>query len=240
MAGCKLTKAIAALICLSCFATASIAASYSTPSTGVTKRRDHQVIQDGIYVGGVAGLGLTPDIHVTDSSGAIHRGDYNEGWIGGAALGYRKGPIRVEGEFLYTRSSIGIYKIDSVIIGETTGRQRFIGGMLNGYYEFKKLHDILAPYVGLGVGYGDVRNDIDTPTTTDIIKGSDGTFAYQGIVGIAANFARKYSVFFDYRYIGTTSASFNLVDSVTGLTSRTSERYRNHTLNIGINANIFS
>ena len=162
---------------------------------------------DGFYVGG--GLGVssqmskteysifpTSDTPLSAPSNLMSR-EWGMGYVGALSLGYGFGNgfrAEIEGSFR-------TYESDSA---KAFNRPTNGGGTFNAYSAmFNVLYDIdltrigldtraVVPYVGVGVGYTiwqwkDVRGS--TPVTgglaTQSIDDEQGTFTYQGIVGLA-------------------------------------------------------
>ncbi len=200
------------------------AASYTPTSYAPTSATD-----DGWYVSVLAGAGYTPNLHTPDP---LEIASYRKpSWQVGAALGYRSGPIRYEGEFLYQHAAIrSINALDggTLVLKDfgLSGITQVSTGLANIYYDFNQISAStpLNPYLGLGVGYANVYNRLDTSFFDGDFAHThnSGAFAYQGIAGLNYNFDRTISMQLDYRYFATTHV--NVLDA----------RWQNHTLNLGM------
>ncbi|CEK10194.1 outer membrane protein [Legionella hackeliae] len=139
---------------------------------------------------------------------------YNGGWNGGGRIGYQSMPLRYEAEITYVYANLSGFKINNIhqlgVEGETTGTF----GMANVYYDFPEMVPCIAPFLGVGIGYGYVTARLNSsgplvlaggPVATRF-KIDDGVFAYQGTAGFTYNFAENYAVNLAYRYIGTERA----------------------------------
>lgn len=158
----------------------------------------------------------------------------------GGQLGYRMKQFRVEGEFLYNNNPYKHLKLGALDIPNAgspattiqqlsiesrtltqpftfSGYTRTFAVMLNGFYDFYIPHytEHVVPYVGLGIGYEQVKNSIaffnnGNSGTSFATSNSSGfhqdinNFAAQGIVGLSY-FVTDYTSFsFDYRYLSST------------------------------------
>lgn len=145
---------------------------------------------------------------------------YNNGWNAGGRVGYQSTPLRYEAEVTYLRANLNKFKINQArqlgVDGDTTGTF----GMANVYYDFPEMVPCIAPFLGVGLGYGYVtarfngRGPIGVlgPLVATRFKVDDSVFAYQATGGFTYNFAENYAVNIAYRYIGTERADqFNKV-----------------------------
>ena len=80
--------------------------------------------------------------------------------------------------------------------------------MANGYYDFE-LNAPFKPYVGVGVGFGFVRAELeDVFGFTD--DDTDVGFAYQLMTGVAFDLSPRSAITLGYRYFGTTDPDVNV------------------------------
>lgn len=142
-----------------------------------------------------------------------------------AAIGTAIGEVRAEFEFLgladrnfYWQNS------SSYLTADYTAKIRNQAVLLNGYYDFKGMMDMVTPYISAGVGVamnqvigklvkGDAYN-----ASSDlgyITKKSTTDFAWQ--VGLGAKFDVAENFFFDinYRFLGLGKAKANSVINLT-------------------------
>ncbi|ASQ46477.1 outer membrane protein [Legionella clemsonensis] len=139
---------------------------------------------------------------------------YNGGWNGGGRIGYQSMPLRYEAEVTYVYANLSGFKINNInqrgVEGETTGTF----AMANVYYDFPETVPCIAPFLGVGLGYGYVTARLNSsgplilggPAVATRFKVDDGVFAYQATGGFTYNFAENYAVNLAYRYIGTERA----------------------------------
>ena len=183
----------------------------------------------GFYIGGGAGVSdiykttwsvfPTTDSGLTTPSNSLER-DWKLGYVGVLSLGYGFGNgLRAEIEGAYRT-----YETDSAkAFNRTTN-----GGGTNSSYAAMAnlLYDIdlrmiglntqaVVPYLGVGAGYAitewsSVRGNAGT--NTQLIDGTDGTFAYQGIAGLSfpIDAVPGLSITAEYRYFGTPDPNFDV------------------------------
>jgi len=182
----------------------------------------------GLYVG--AGIGINILQPESADIGTIGRQHYNElfgstqfnsepGFAGVVSLGWGFGNgvrVEVEGDYrnnkfnnttgLSVNSGPGLVPDPAASGG---GWEQKYGGMVNAYYDFNRLAPWVVPYVGLGVGYMWVneRNLVAyAPTnfanTTIEAGGTEGSFAYQAILGAAFPIGPGLALTAEYRFMG--------------------------------------
>lgn len=116
---------------------------------------------------------------------------YDTGFGLGAFGGYQFGNgFRTEAELGWQRNKL-----------ETDGKTNLYYGMANGYYDFD-IGSRLVPYVGAGVGYGQIKLD-GTPTGFASIKDSDDVPLWQLSAGLSYTLSEQASLFGGYRYLST-------------------------------------
>ncbi len=186
----------------------------------------------GIYVGGSAGADfqLKQDVKNVQlqpgtAGGLSTSGQmkFSTGFAGALALGYGFGNglrAEIEGDYLNTRGS-GFTGFTRGFVPQGGGTQQKYGPMFNVLYDFNNLSPMIVPYIGVGVGYQWIQNKIHisnggtytsggtTVTPGSLLaqtNGTNGTFAYQGIIGAALPIPSipGLAVTADYRYLGTT------------------------------------
>lgn len=196
---------------------------------------------NGWYASALGGIAFTPSVNIPDTDGITGgKLTYKKpSWQAAAAVGFKSGQMRYEGEFLYQRSTIKSitangFTIPATIAGVNvglTGNTQVYAGMANVYYDFDQISEStpLNPYVGFGAGYAQVRNKATfsgtiggVTVTSPADKEKDNVFAYQAIAGLNYNFDSNTSAQLDYRYFGTTKV--NALE----------KRWQNHTLNLGL------
>ncbi len=171
----------------------------------------------GPYISLGAGYNLHMDegVHfsrVTNTSGGHY--SFGDGYQGQGSLGYGLGNglrVELEGNYLYNNiNELG----GAATPGSTTGHQESYGALVNVLYDLDlSKYGIptfgIAPYVGVGAGYEWTHL---SPLTTvsanavDRVGGTNGSFAYQGIVGIAYpldDLTPGLAATLEYRFLGT-------------------------------------
>jgi opacity protein-like surface antigen len=132
------------------------------------------------YVRGDAGASLQDEVNSTPKVKG------KSGWTADAAVGRSLGPnVRGEAELLYSDADakLGHSRIETV------------AGLFNGYYDFDT-GTALRPFVGAGVGLGQVK--LDGGAVHDDSSG----FAYQLQAGVAYPLNDRLSAQVAYRYLG--------------------------------------
>lgn len=179
----------------------------------------------GLYVMGGAGANITQDQHNSSSFGASTGIHSKAGFDGFAGVGYGYGNgLRAEVEGYYGRS----FATDSA-----SGSSQSFGGFVNVLYDIdlKKHFNIdtfVTPYVGVGAGY--LVNQYNMSTPVRQIHGTQGSFAYQGIVGASFDTGVPgLQATVDYRMVGQTMSG----DSYSPEDSHFDHRF-NHTFNVGL------
>jgi len=124
-------------------------------------------------------------------------------WIAGGEVGYKTGPIRIEGEFAYMDSKTGDFHT----------RLTYYLGMINVMRDFTTPLVWVNPYVG--VGLGGIRMKYDD-------YGMCTPAAIQGLAGLSLPVTHSLSLFVDYRYITTITSPPGQL-----------ENYQTHTANVG-------
>ena len=187
----------------------------------------------GIYIGASAGVDfqLKQDVKnaqlepgTTGGLSTSGQMSFNAGFASGLELGYGFGNgLRVELQGAYENTHgkdfTGFTRGVSLQGG---GTQQKYGPMVNVLYDFNDLSPVFVPYIGAGVGYQWIENKISfsnggsysTPGGSTVTPGSlsaqtngtQGSFAYQAIVGFALPFPTVpgLAVTADYRFLGTT------------------------------------
>lgn len=174
---------------------------------------------DGFYGSVFGGIGNTPKFGDTNLVELEYK---SPSWQAGGAIGYKSGPLRYEGEFLYQQAQLKNLRGQGLILPATSDTSLF-AGFANIIYDFDNFgaETGLVPYLGVGIGYGQINAKI-TVAPFGTISGKDNGFVYQGIAGLNYNFDDNTSLFLDYRYVASSE--------IKGL----NERYQTHTLNLGI------
>jgi outer membrane protein OmpA-like peptidoglycan-associated protein len=155
---------------------------------------------DGLYIGGGAGVNFMQQGHVSASTGKTSISKDMSTAAGPAivvSLGWGFGNglrAEVEGDFrnnTYSGTGYG-------------GQEQKFGAMANVLYDFVGALPAVTPYVGVGVGYMDVKESNLHAGGFSAATNSEGSFAYQAIVGVALPIAAApgLSLTADYRFMG--------------------------------------
>ncbi len=179
----------------------------------------------GLYAGITLGGTYTPSLTLN----FIHptlltpvKGSLTYSVLGNIAgqVGYRMKCYRMEAELLYNGNPYSTLQVGNFIVHNSNNspgvRMKGLTStgaiMANGFYDFLPTGDgaSFAPYLGLGIGYATVRNNVKFYNNNVYIP--DSTFsrtattpAAQGILG-ASYFLDDYTSFaLDYRYFSTKS-----------------------------------
>ncbi|KTD19003.1 outer membrane protein [Legionella jordanis] len=174
---------------------------------------------DGWYASVFGGYSYVPD-NVSNTTYGVLRAhpSYNSGWNGGGRVGFQSTPLRYEAEVTYINANLKKFKINTIrqfgVDGESTGTF----AMANVYYDFPEMVPCIAPFLGVGLGYGYITARLNStgpvygaayPTR---FKVDDNVWAFQGTAGFTYNFSENYAVNIAYRYIQTERADdFNKV-----------------------------
>jgi opacity protein-like surface antigen len=161
--------------------------------------------QTGPYVSLGVGPNFLNDADTTSSTGT-KRLDFDTGFAGAGALGYKFDKNwRTEFELGYRRN-----EIDSVPGGGGAGDVHSWSYMGNVLYDIDT-GSKWTPYIGLGAGavhYHAAGLQL-TPTTT--VNDGDTEFAYQGILGVAYDVTPRSQFYVDYHYLRANNP--NMTDS---------------------------
>jgi outer membrane protein OmpA-like peptidoglycan-associated protein len=156
----------------------------------------------GLYVGGGIGANIMQDEDIAArayASPLVAKGQLEsrvgpagDVYIGGALYGFR---VELEGTYRYNTfhgNGVG-------------GQEQKFGPMVNVLYDLTGIVPVVAPYVGVGVGYQFVqdRNLHVGPYTA--ATQTIGSLAYQGIVGAALPITPSLAATLDYRFMGLTA-----------------------------------
>ena len=193
----------------------------------------------GLYVSGGAGINIMPNenFKLNLGGGAVTTGGNQSGLHAGVgpaldvAVGYGLGNgLRAELEALYTYNSFSGNNIG--------GKEQKFGPMVNLIYDFAGLVPVVQPYVGVGAGYvwANDRN-LHARAGTALLQaqnGTEGAFAYQGIIGVALPIASApgLALTADYRFLGLSgNRNYSGVGTVAGrvfpATARSNSEYNN-------------
>ena len=165
---------------------------------------------DGLYVGTGVGANFMQDQRIVSFGGIPLNGVGLKTDVGVAALasigwGFGNG-LRAELEFNYR------YNPYRGVTGpggsaNVSGKEQKYGPMVNVLYDFNGISPAFVPYIGAGVGYQAINENVSVGGGGSISQ-TKGTFAYQGIVGAAfplPSVDPGLAITAEYRFLGTTS-----------------------------------
>ncbi|NBX73981.1 MAG: OmpA family protein, partial [Alphaproteobacteria bacterium] len=138
--------------------------------------------------------------------------------------------LRTEAELTYRTAEID--GISGTGAGPAqTGDMNVLSPMFNLIWDAYYISDVLTPYVGAGVGFAQFDADnIRQAINGSTINGSEGTFAYQAIVGLAWNIDRNWAMTADYRYHAALDTTFDT--QALGVGAR--QDYASHNFMLGV------
>jgi OmpA-OmpF porin, OOP family len=186
----------------------------------------------GLYVGAGAGVNIMPNIQVNPNtifgvgtanlkSAVGFAGVVSAGW--GFGNGLR---AELEGDYRNNPFNDGSGFLGGSVSGH--GREQKFGPMVNVLYDFNGLTPWFVPYLGVGAGYqwanenGVALTSFTGPSSLVLKNQSEGSFAYQAIVGAAIPMPAipGLAITAEYRYMGLAgSRNYNAVSTV-GTVSR--------------------
>ena len=169
---------------------------------------------DGWYSSVFGGYSYVPD-NIRDYSLGYYLNStaFNNGYNAGLRFGYQSNPLRYELEYTYIHASARFVHLNYVGENRIYGYSAANLAMANIYYDTPEMLPAIAPFLGLGVGYAYILNDLTHfgPLGYNSFDQSKNSFAYQGTMGLTYNFAENYAINIAYRYASTTTAnSFGL------------------------------
>ncbi|HUA76632.1 MAG TPA: OmpA family protein [Acetobacteraceae bacterium] len=163
----------------------------------------------GLYVGGGLGYNILSNEKIDANSSlgtAQTHAKFNGGFVGLGSVGWGFGNgLRVEVEGDYYANQMTGTTSSSIYLN---GWEKKYGVMVNALYDFN-LGLPVIPYIGAGVGYQWANWSHTTlyslsPAITAHISQTEGSFAYQGIVGAALPIAPMpgLALTAEYRFMG--------------------------------------
>ena len=214
---------------------------------------------NGLYIAGGAGvnwvqetdLGISGGLGAFLDANSISRNGnarFEIGWVGLASIGWGFGNgLRAEIEGSYRQNDVDRITGFAPLApwGGISGTQRTYAVMANLLYDFN-LGPVM-PYIGAGVGYAwtDWSGVRAAGGAGGVLVGSSGTegnFAYQGIIGAALPIASVpgLAITAEYRYFATLENDFAISGTVVGgptAAGRVSADNANHSILLGVRYN---
>jgi len=160
---------------------------------------------NGWYMGGFGGYTyLFNNINKTYLGLTRDTARYDAGYNAGARVGYQSNPLRYEGELTFIHADLNQFRINNAPQFGVSGNTEATLGMANVYYDFPEMVPAVAPFVGVGLGYGVVSGQLKSKGPLYTYYDVDNTaFAFQFTAGLTYNFSEYGSANLAYRYIGT-------------------------------------
>jgi len=159
------------------------------------------------YLGGEAGWNLLED--QTDRAAGFPsvRAKYSSGFAAGVRAGYEMGPWRFEEEYTYRSNDLNGLSVGGFKVPGVSGSRQSHAVMTNVLYDFN-LGWPVVPHLGAGVGAVDVVDRARVKGFGMAFNDDDWQFGYQAIAGLRYNMTPNVALDVDYRYLGTTDATF--------------------------------
>ena len=165
---------------------------------------------DGWYTSVFGGYTFVPDnVDNTAFGQLINQSSFNKGYNVGGRIGYKSNPLRYEGEYTFIHANARYFQIN--LLGQTgvSGYSTANLVMANVYYDTPEILPAIAPYLGFGIGYAYVQDQLDStgPIGNTYFYTTNSSFAYQGTAGLTYNFSENYAINLAYRYVATSSSN---------------------------------
>ncbi len=177
------------------------------------------------YVGAQGGVNFVErqkfDIYnfglgVQDGS-KISEVDFDTGWLAGLNFGYAfANGLRPEIEVGYRSNKFDTLYREPVLLlftggeSEIGGKETALSYMANLWYDFP-LGKHWRPYIGVGIGYSDLKIDASHWDNTNLKSDKDGVLSYQGGIGLAFDYDEHWTTSIDYRYFWTERGQFDVL-----------------------------
>jgi opacity protein-like surface antigen len=224
---------------------APAAVSYGGPYVGV-KGGVNWIGSDPTFVD--ASLGAATDIATISTDTGFDVGVY-----GGYAFGQRWGMLapRLEVELGYLSNNVTSMSGATAAGVATAPSPAAANGEINAMYGLTNLlFDInmagwgFTPFIGAGVGFGNVRFDNVQNTAalgagaagTSLFNGEDTTFAWDVTAGLSYDISRNVTLDFAYRFLQFTSVSQLVPGAAAG--TRSSSDIDNHQITAGVRVHL--
>jgi outer membrane protein OmpA-like peptidoglycan-associated protein len=190
-----------------------------------------------LYLGGEGGWNVLEDQRDRGPAGTANvRARFDDGYAAGAKVGYEMGPWRFEEEYTFRHNDLTNLRIGGFNAPNASGSRESHAVMTNVLYDINpasfgmNLGLPITPHIGAGVGAVNVSDNARVAGRGRLFNDDDWVFGYQAIGGIRYNVTPNVALDLDYRYLGTTDATFR----VPGTGARYKSGYENHTLMAGL------
>lgn len=150
--------------------------------------------------------------------------DFDHGWGGAIALGYRlPAGLRPEFELNYRTNDV-----DSLSTGTGSGDASSFAFMANLLYDFQTSWPV-TPYIGGGFGVGRIMADGVDRVSGSRLDDEDWAPMVQAIAGVSWNVTTNLQAFADYRYFHAFDPGFELANG-----RSVDADYNGHTVMVGL------
>lgn len=170
---------------------------------------------NGWYAGVFGGIAYIPDnIAITKWGLRVAHPSYDNAWNAGGRIGYKSSPLRYEGELTYVKGYLSKFRINQARQLKPDGYAAGAFVLANVYYDFPEMVPSIAPFVGIGIGYGSLTAKLSSlgplsligPYSPTQFEFNESVFAYQATGGFSYNVGSNCTVDLAYRYIQTQHA----------------------------------
>lgn len=162
--------------------------------------------ENGLYMRGALGAGFLSDSDISNPTGTS-KNEFDNGWSVDAALGYRSGMWRVEGELGYQKNGIDQVS-DSTGIRAASGDYNNTSLLVNVYADFANATSF-TPFLTTGMGVAKIKIKDFMVGATPVGTASDVVFAWQIGAGVGYEIKSDLTIDFQYRYFGTRDPKFD-------------------------------
>ena len=184
------------------------------------------------YLGAEGGWTVLTDQKNTAAGFPTVNSRFDSGFAAGARAGYEMGPWRFEGEYAYRRNGLDRVTAAGFTPSGVNGERQSHAIMANVIYDINLpalgLGPALpvTPHIGAGVGAVNIQDRAFAPGLGRFFDDDDWQFGYQAIAGLRYNITPAVAFDLDYRYLGTTEATFR----VPGTSTKYKTGYETHNL----------
>ncbi|GJM07303.1 MAG: outer membrane channel protein [marine bacterium B5-7] len=206
-------------------------AAYCVPNISIAT-----VTAKDVYAQGFGGVTISPTMNENaDNSVGKVNNDNKAGYNAGLALGYHIDHAKFELQATYQRAVNKSLSVGSTSYTRARGSSSAVGALINGYYIINQLqpHIGVTPFIGAGLGYANVREDLNDPTSGMHLKGTDNALAYQVMTGFTFPLGTDVDVSMDYRFFGTSTVKLTASNS-SGTEGNLDHYYQNNLFNLGL------
>ncbi len=143
----------------------------------------------------------------------VVKSDFDRGVAVSGAVGMREGRLRFEGEIM--RSGATVKKVKNWA-ANTGGHGGVLSTnfMANLYFDFSGLTASVTPYVGVGVGFSQVKFSNVGVRGTPLADDTDRVLSFQAKTGIAYRLSERTDLLLQYRLFGTQTPQMHTLNDV--------------------------